>query len=136
LIPYGLRNPFGVQALVSRYVEGEINSNTRGVEVRVANSTTKEVSLRMRSVTVVAGSVRGGGMCAVGRMSWRGRRAKDWGLRFESETKDWRGDVGSIIVNFIPSVSRWWLCGEEILKEDGGLGMNASLGLVITFGTV
>ena len=82
LIPHSLRNPFGIQALFRGYVEGEVNSDARTLEVRMADSAMREVSERwglgMRSVAVIAGNVCGIGMCAVGGVSWRRGRTEDW----------------------------------------------------------
>ena len=109
LVLYGLRKPFGVHALLRRYMEGEIDSNAFSVEVSMTNSTTSKVRERskLRLVTLVVGSIRGGGTRAMGRMFRGRRRAKDRLLLVSKpEPKKRRGDIASIVRSLILSLSR------------------------------
>jgi len=87
LITHGLGDPLRIQALFGGHVEGQIDSNTWGLEVRMADSTMYKVregrrlssSLGVRSIAMVVRSIRSSGTCVVCRMSWRWKRAKDRG---------------------------------------------------------
>jgi hypothetical protein len=90
-------------------VEGEVNSNTWSVEVRVTNSTTRKVRerSRVRLVGLVVGSVRGSGTRAMGRMFRRRRRAKDRQLLGSKlEPKNRREDVVPIVRSLVLGLPR------------------------------